>query len=154
MHREKEGRALYRHILIGLNQSAAAHRALQRAIQLAVRFDATLTAVAVTPPLPVHAAYAAAWDPEARQVLEGDQQASYAGLLERARGEAIRQDIQIETVLSSGPVLDSLFEAVRMNHIDLLVLGIPPDHEWLGWLSGSTAHELAVGAPCDILGVH
>lgn len=145
---------MYSHILIGLNQSAAAQRALRQAIRLAATFNATLTAVAVTPALPLYAAYAAALGPEARQIMEDDQQASCADLLEMARREARQHDIEIETVLSSGPVTDSLFEAVRMNHIDLLVLGIHPDHRLPGWLSSSTAHELAEGATCDILGVH
>jgi nucleotide-binding universal stress UspA family protein len=145
---------LYSHILIGLNQSAAAHRALQQAIQLAASFNATLTAVAVTPSLPLYAAYATALSPEARQIMESDQQASSADLLEMARREARQHDIEIETVLSSGSVTVSLFEAVRMNHIDLLVLGIHPDHDLPEWLSGSTAHELAERATCDVLGVH
>jgi nucleotide-binding universal stress UspA family protein len=148
------GRALYSHILVGLNQSAAAHRALQRAIGLAARFNATLTAVAVKPSLPLYAAYAAALSPEACQIMENDQQALFVDLLEMARREAIQHDIEIETVLSNGSATMSLFEAMRMNYIDLLVLGIHPDHNMPGWLSGSIAHELAEKATCDVLGVH
>jgi len=145
---------LYSHILIGLNQSPAARRALQRAIQLAAKLNATLTAVSVTPSLPAYAAYATALGPEAHQTMESDEQATFAGLLEMARSEAVRHNIEIKTALSSGSVTVSLLEAVRMNHIDLLVLGIQPDHELPGWLSGSTAHKLAEGATCDVLGVH
>ena len=145
---------MYSHILIGLNQSAAAHRALRQAIRLAATFNATLTAVAVTPSLPLYAAYATALGPEARQIMEDDQQESFAELLEMARREARQHDIEIETVLSSGPVTDSLFEAVRDKHIDLLVLGIHFDHGLTGLLSSSTAHELAEKAACDVLGVH
>ncbi len=148
------GRALYNHILIGLSQSAAAHRALQRAIRLAATFNATLTAVAVMPALPLYAAYATGLGPEAGQIMEADQHASYAELLEKARKEARQHGIEIKTVLSNGSVTVSLFEAVRMNHIDLLVLGIHPDHGLPGWLSSSTSHELAEGATCDVLGVH
>jgi len=145
---------LYSHILIGLNESAAAHRALRQAIRLASTFNATLTAVAITPSLPVFAAYATALGPEAIQIMESDQEASFANLLEMARREAREHDIEIETVLNSGSVAVSLFEAVRMNHIDLLVLGIHRDHDLPAWLSGGTAHELAEGATCDVLGVH
>ena len=145
---------MYSHILIGLNQSAAAHRALRQAIRLAATFNATLTAVAVTPSLPLYAAYATALGPEATQIMEADQQASFAGLLEMARKEARQHDIEIETVLSSGPVTDSLLEAVRTSHIDLLVLGIHPGNGLPGFLSSATAHELAERATCDVLGVH
>ncbi|HUN86645.1 MAG TPA: universal stress protein [Terracidiphilus sp.] len=145
---------MYSHILIGLNESAAALRALRQAIRLAATFNATLTAVAVTPSLPLYAAFATVLGGEARQIIEDDQQASLAGLLEIARREARQHDIEIETVLSSGPVIDSLFEAVRTNHIDLLVLGIHPGHGLPGFLSSGTAHELAEGAQCDVLGVH
>jgi nucleotide-binding universal stress UspA family protein len=150
----KRGRLLYSHILIGLNESAAAHRALRRAIGLASTFHATLTAVAIKPSLPPFAAYATVLGPEAWQIMEGDQQASFAMLLEVARREARQHDIEIETILNYGPVTVSLFEAVRMNHIDLLVLGIHRDRDLPAWLSGGTAHELAEGATCDVLGVH
>ena len=145
---------MYSHILIGLNRSAAAHRALRQAIRLAATFNATLTAVAVTPSLPLYAAYATALDPGARQIMEEDQQTSSAELLETARREALQHSIEIETIQSSGPVTDSLFEAVRAKHIDLLVLGIHLDHGLPGFLSGATAHELAEKATCDVLGVH
>ena len=145
---------MYSHILIGLNQSPAAHRALRQAIRLAATFNATLTAVAVTPSLPLYAGYATALGPEARQIMEDDQQASSAELLEMARREARQHDIEIETVLRGGPVTDSLFEAVRTNDIDLLVLGIHPGHGLPGFLSNGIAHELAEGARCDVLGVH
>jgi nucleotide-binding universal stress UspA family protein len=150
----KGARPLYSHILIGLNQSAVAQRALQQAIRLAAAFHATLTAVAVTPALPFYAAYATGMGPDARLVMEGDQQAAFAELLERARIEARQHDIEINTVLSSGSVTVSLMDAVRTNDIDLLVLGIHRDHNLPGWLSSSTAHELAEGAACDVLGVH
>ena len=145
---------MYSHILIGLNQSATARRALHQAIRLAAMFNASLTVVAVTPPLPLYAAYATALSAEARQIMESDEEASFAELLETARREALPYKIKIETVLSSGSVTGSLIETVRMNHIDLLVLGIPPNHDWPGWRSSSTAHELAESAPCDVLGVH
>jgi len=145
---------LYRHILVGLNQSAAAHRALQQAIRLAAKFNATLTVVAVTSRPPLYAAYATALSSEAPQIIESDQQASFTNLLDMARREAKLHDIEIETVLSSGSVTVSLFEEVRMNHIDLLVLGIHTEHDLPEWLSSSTAHKLAERATCDVLGVH
>jgi nucleotide-binding universal stress UspA family protein len=145
---------VYRHILVGLNRSDAAHRALRRAISLAAAFNATVTAVAVVQGPSPYTAYAAALGPEALRAMESDQQTLYGDLIEMARKEAAQHSIEIETVLSNGPVVISLFEAVRTNDIDLLVLGIHSEHSVLGWLSGSTAHELAMGATCDILGVH
>ena len=145
---------MYSNILIGLNESAEALRALRRAIHLAATFHATLTAVAVTPSLPLYAAYAAALGADTHQIMEDDQHASFAKLLEMARTEANQHDIKLETVLSSGRVTDSLLEAVRANHIDLLVFGIHPGHGIRGFLLSGTAHELAEGARCDVLGVH
>lgn len=145
---------MYSHILIGLNQSPAAHRALRQAIRLAATFNATLTAVAITPSLPLYAAYAAAFGAEARQTMEDDQQTSFAELLEMARREARQHDVELESVLGSGRVAEFLIEAVRVNHIDLLVLGIQRDHDLPECLSSSTAHELAERATCDVLGVH
>jgi nucleotide-binding universal stress UspA family protein len=145
---------LYRHILVALNQSDSAHRALRQAIRLAANFNATLTAVAVTPILAPYAAFAAALSPEALEIMETDQQALFAGLLEMARNEAAQHAVQIETILKSGSPVVSLFEAVRRNHVDLLVFGILPDQNVLERLLGSTGHKLAQGAKCDVLGVH
>jgi nucleotide-binding universal stress UspA family protein len=86
--------------------------------------------------------------------MEDDQHASAMELLEMARTEAKRYDITIETVLSSGRVTDSILEAVRTNHIDLLVFGIHAGHGLPAFLWSGTAHELAEGARCDVLGVH
>ena len=86
-------------------------------------------------------------------MMKRDDQDSLAGLLESAQREAARHDIEIETILSDGPVVATLVEAVQRNHIDLLVLGIHPEQGLLRWLTVSTAHELAQKAACDLLGV-
>jgi nucleotide-binding universal stress UspA family protein len=145
---------LYQHILIGLDKSDSAHRALLRAIDLAVQFDATLTAMTVVPAPPPYAAYAAALSSEALKMIKDDEQNSLVQLFQSAQREAARHALKIGTILSGGPVVVSLIEAVRKRHIDLLVLGIHPEQGLLGWLTASTAHELALRATCDILGVH
>jgi nucleotide-binding universal stress UspA family protein len=152
--RQKGGSVLYRHILIGLNESNSARRALLRAVDLAAEFHATLTAMTVVQALPPYAAYAAASSSEALQMMKGDAQHALVQLLESSQREAARHDIEIKTILSDGPVVATLIKAVRENHIDLLVLGIHPEQGLLGWLNASTAHELAQKAACDILGVH
>jgi len=144
---------MYRNILIGLNQSDSAHRALLRAIDLAAEFNATLTAITVVQALPPYASYAAASSSEALQMLKRDEQDSLVGLLESARREAARYDIKIRTILIDGPVVATVLEAVRQNQIDLLVLGIHPEQGLWRWLTASTAHELAQKATCDLLGV-
>jgi nucleotide-binding universal stress UspA family protein len=144
---------MYRNILIGLNHSDSARRALLRAIDLAAEFNATLTAITVVQALPPYAAYAAVSSSEALQMMKRDEQDSLTGLLENAQREAARHDIEIKAILSGGPVVATVVEAVRRNDIDLLVLGIHPEQGLLGWLTASTAHELAQKATCDLLGV-
>jgi nucleotide-binding universal stress UspA family protein len=90
----------------------------------------------------------------ALQMMKEDEQNSFIELFQYAQREAAQHAITIKTILSGGPVIASLVEAVRKNHIDLLVLGIHPEQGLLGWLTASTAHELAQKAACDILGVH
>jgi nucleotide-binding universal stress UspA family protein len=125
-----------------------------RAIDLAAQFQATLTAMAIVPAPPPHTAYAAALSSEALQVIKSDVRDSFSELLQRARREAAQHAIEIDTVLSDGPVVVSLIEALRKKHIDLLVLGIHPEQALARWLTSSTAHELAEKAECDVLGVH
>jgi nucleotide-binding universal stress UspA family protein len=144
---------MYRNILIGLNESDSARRALFRAVELAVEFKANLTTITVVETLPAYAAYAAASSSEALQMMKGDEQDSSVGLLKDARKEAASHGIEMKAILSGGPVVASLVDAVRKSHIDLLVLGIHPEQGLSGWLNASTAHELAQKARCDILGV-
>lgn len=87
-------------------------------------------------------------------MTQSDQEELLVELLEMARREATKHAIEIDTVLISGSGVVSLLDAVRTNHVDLLVLGIHPDQGLLGWLSGGTTHRLAQGVPCDVLGVH
>lgn len=145
---------MYRHILVGLNQSGVAHRALGRAIELATRFGADLTALTVVPALPPQTAYAAGLGSEALRTLKDDEQSFFIELLEMARREAAQHRIKINTALSDGSVVVSLIEAVQKNQVDLLVLGIHHEHGLLGFLSDNTTHKLAQRATCDILGVH
>lgn len=114
---------------------------------------ATLTAITVTPDPPPYAGYATAVSGDALQMMTGDEQHSLVQLLEGAQRETAQHAIRIETILSGGPTVGSLVEAARKNHIDLLVLGIHPEQGLLGWLTVSTAHELAQKAACDILAV-
>jgi nucleotide-binding universal stress UspA family protein len=74
-------------------------------------------------------------------------------LFQDAQREAAHHDIKIKTILSEGPVVASLVEALQKHYIDLLVLGIHPVRGLLGGLIASTTHELALRAACDILGV-
>lgn len=74
--------------------------------------------------------------------------------VEIARGEASLYNISMEKVLTSGSVAGAPMEAVRINHIDLLLVGRHPGHELPDWLSNSKAHELAERVPCDVPGVH
>jgi nucleotide-binding universal stress UspA family protein len=85
--------------------------------------------------------------------MKGDEQDSLVQLLETAQREGAQHAMEVKTILSDGPVVVSLVEAVRKNQIDLLVLGIHPEQGLLGWLTASTAHELAQKAACDVLGV-
>lgn len=144
---------MYQHILIGLNQSESAQRALLSGISLASRLNATVIAMGVVPPLPAYEVFAGALSPEAPQVIRSDEHESFVQLLEIAHRTGSQYSVQVDTIVTDGPVVDSLVEAVRKHQIDLLVLGIHPEQGLLGWLTASTAHELAQKAVCDVLAV-
>ncbi|RZU43649.1 universal stress protein [Edaphobacter modestus] len=145
---------MYKNVLIAINDSPAAERALHRAIALAEIDNGDLFVVSIDEGLPVFESIVWAVSDNLAKILEEDRMNLYRHLLDDAQKQAQSHSIHLHSTLAEGKPADSILEAVQQVHADLLVLGISPHFGIGGLILGSTAMELARRARCDVLGVH
>ena len=145
---------MYKNVLIALNDSPAAERALHRAIALAEIDNGDLFVVSIDEGLPVFESIVWAVSDNLAKILEEDRKNLYRHLLDDAQKQAQSRSIHLHSTLAEGRPANSILEAVHQVHADLLVVGITPHFGLGGVIFGSTAIELARQARCDVLGVH
>ncbi len=133
-------KTMFRHILVGLDGSDAAQRALQRAIELAKHDGGELTALSVEERLP---AYAASVGEVAETKREMD--AYFQKIQDAARQAAQEQKVALRTLIAAGHAVDTLVRYAREGGFDLIVLGSGRRG------MGSAADRVAEQAPCSVL---
>jgi nucleotide-binding universal stress UspA family protein len=144
---------MFKKIAVAYNGSPEAARALAQAIRLAKALGAELGAITVVEDLPAYAAYAMAADPGVAAVLLQDQQEHYARLHGEATETARKQGVELKTHLLQGEPCESIANFLAETRCDLLIIGL---HQHMFQISRlwSTVYELALNAPCSVLGVH
>ena len=144
---------MFRKITVAYSGSPEAARALAQAIHLARALGAELCAITVQQDLPPYTAYAAAADSSLSRALIEDQQVHCARLHSEARETALREGVTLETHLLEHDSIDAIVNFLLDNKTDLLVIGL---HHHASRLSRlwSTVYEVALDAPCSVLGVH
>ncbi|MDC9823302.1 universal stress protein [Devosia sp. ZB163] len=118
---------MYRRILVAIDGSDVAARALQHGLALAGVLGSTVTIVHVagmtSPPIDVHAAAAGARLPRLSVVPE-DMQASSNRLLERAKEVAATAGIEAKTLLVEyRRPAEGIVEAAILESAELIVMG-------------------------------
>jgi len=144
---------MFRTIAVAYNQSPEAEHALLCAIRLAKSLGAELSTITVAAELPAYAAFAAATGPSLSRVLANDRDKFYEVLEEKARASARPHGVEIQCHVVEGREVEAIVNFLRMQKIDLLVIGLHQRNLYLARL-WSTVYELAQEAPCSVLGVH
>jgi nucleotide-binding universal stress UspA family protein len=147
---------MYKNVLIALNDSEAAERALHRAIAMAEieKGDLFVVVVNETRPILEFIIWAVSGNFFKKLELEDDQKDLSRRLLDDAQKQAQGHSIHLHSSLAEGKPVNSILEAVQQVQADLLVFGITPHFGLGGVIFGSTAIELVRQARCDVLGVH
>lgn len=145
---------MYKNVLIALDDSQPAKRALHRAIALAEIEKGDLFVVVVNEGLPAFTSIVWAVSGNFAKILENDRENLNQRLLDDAEKQAESHSVHLHSTLAEGRPANSILEAVQQVHADLLVFGIHPHFGIGGVIFGSTAIELARQARCDVLGVH
>jgi nucleotide-binding universal stress UspA family protein len=145
---------MYKNVLIALNDSQAAERALHRAIAMAAIEKGDLFVVVVNDGVPIFDSIVWAVSGNYFKELEDDQRDLSRRLLDDAQKQAQGHSIHLHSTLAEGKPVNSILEAVHQVQADLLVFGITPHFGLGSVIFGSTAIELVRQARCDVLGVH
>jgi nucleotide-binding universal stress UspA family protein len=144
---------MFKKIAVGYNGSPEAARALSQAIHLAKALEADLDAITVIEDLPPYTAYATAADSSLAMMLLEDRKEHCARLHDHASETALKQGVELKTHLLEGEPCQSIARFLAQTKSDLLVIGL---HRHTSHISRlwSTVYELALDAPCSVLGVH
>jgi nucleotide-binding universal stress UspA family protein len=144
---------MFHRIVVALNESQEADRALAAAIHLAKTLNAELHAVTVAAGLPAYTAFAEAADSSLSMVLREDRAKSYEALAGRVDSLARGNGVEIHNHLLAGDEVDTIADFLRAQKADLLVVGLHQRDFYIARL-WSTVYALALESPCSVLGVH
>jgi len=144
---------MFKKIAVAYNGSPEARRALAQAIDLAKALGAELHAITVLEDLPPYAAFAAAADSTLAVTLIEDAQDQCKLLHSEARQGALGKGVELHTHLLEGDPCESIVRFLMDTKTDLVVIGLHRNTSHISRL-WSTVYELALDAPCSVLGVH
>jgi nucleotide-binding universal stress UspA family protein len=140
---------MFRNILVAIDPSPSASRALQHAVELAEALKARLTVMAVVPPVPV-AAYGAPVDVGA--LKRGSEHATEQVLHHAI--ESIPDTVVVEHVLKHGDPSEEIFDRIREAGHDLVVIGSRGRGRVRANLLGSVGADLLYHSTIPMLIVH
>jgi nucleotide-binding universal stress UspA family protein len=135
----------FTHVLVPIDGSEGAQKALDCALSLAVSVGADVTTLAVEGKLPAYAASLGEVDEVKREKDE-----FFAGVLEQARAEAQERGVSLRTELVPGHAAEVITHYARAHGCDLIVIG-HRGHFLGDYLLGSTADRVAHNAHCPVM---
>jgi nucleotide-binding universal stress UspA family protein len=142
---------MFHNILVAVDGSAHADRALAQAIDLAQSERARLTlmtAVVAPPPMVYFGASA-----EAVSRLNGYAQTEAEAVLSRAR-DRVPDDVSVTTILSCDPIETALIRQAEKGNHDLVVMGSRGRGAMRSALLGSASHYVLHHCAVPVLIVH
>jgi nucleotide-binding universal stress UspA family protein len=139
---------MYTSIVVGIDGSPTAEKALDRAIQLARASGARLHVVSAYEP--AHAHVSGAPSGEGYQVSESFKADS---VLERALDRTGADGLSIEQHAPKGDPADGLIDVATQTSSDLIVIG-SVGMQGPKRIFGSVPNSVSHRAPCDVLIVH
>ena len=140
---------MFHRILVAVDGSAHADRALAEAIDLARAERAQLTIFAAVPRPTPFVGVAGISPTQFADELEAD----FGGIL-RTAADTVPDGIGVQTMLGHGPIRETLLEQVQTGRFDLLVMGSRGRGALRSALLGSVSHHLLNHSPIAVLIVH
>jgi nucleotide-binding universal stress UspA family protein len=144
---------MFQKIVVAYNESPVARRALVSGIELAKRLNAQIHIATIMADIPAYTAYAVAADPSLPNILNEDRRAFYQTLQLDVTTLAESNGLSVSSHMLEGRNVDSLVHFLREQKFDLLVIGLHQHDFYIARL-WSKVYELALEAPCSVLGVH
>ena len=132
-------------ILVGLDGSQNAFKALDEGIRLALFYKAELHTISVEtiPRFPETIG-----EVEEEKAFEDSK---YKGIIEKAKDLADKQNCPIESHIFVGHEVKTIIDFIKENKIDLLLIGFVGVSAIYERVMGSTSASLVRMAPCSVL---
>jgi nucleotide-binding universal stress UspA family protein len=135
----------FKRILVAIDGSQGANRALATALDLTRLTGAQLTALAIEGPLPAYAATIGEVDEVKRQ-----KDRFFDGVAQDARERAEATGVAIDVEVRAGHAAEVITSYAREHDADLVVLG-HKGHFLQDYVLGSTADRVAHHAHCPVM---
>lgn len=136
----------YRKILVPLDGSELAERALLPAISLAQAMEAKIILLRIVPPL-IRDIHAERYRKLALDICK-DQARDY---LRSTHATLVDTGVEISEKIKVGPVAESILACVQENRVDLIVMSSHGRSGISRWIHGSVAEKVLRHAPCATL---
>jgi len=136
---------LFEKILVPLDGSEHSIRALKNAIQIAKKFDGSITLI--------HVYTVSPFVITPTQVYKYVQAIQELGnsILEEGKNLVKAEGVQVKTLLKEGHTVEKILETVTKENINLVVLGSRGLSKLKGILMGSVSEGVTKNAPCPVL---
>ena len=144
---------MFRRLLVALDASSHAQRALAEAIDLAATNNATLTIITVVPGTPAWSLSGAAGAPISFHDVDQQVEVAHRDLLDAAV-ETVPRDVPVRTILRHGPAGAAILDEAAAHDHDLIVMGSRCRGELRSLLLGSVSHEVVHASSIPVLVVH
>lgn len=144
---------MFRRILVALDASPHAQRALGEAIDLAATNNATLTIITVVPDPPAWSLFGAAEAPISLREVDQGVEDTYRALLDAAV-DRVPRELPVRTILKHGPAGSAILGEAGTHGHDLIVMGSRCRGELRSLLLGSVSHDVVHASPIPVLVVH
>jgi nucleotide-binding universal stress UspA family protein len=143
---------MYKKIVVALDESKEAKRALGTAIELAKSLGSDLCIVTVIEPLPAYAAFMDSELPGARKMLLEERNAFYTHLQKDASKQASAAGVPVQAQVVEGQEVQAIADRISAFGADLLIIG-RRHHSGFSGVWGGTVHTVAERVCCSILAV-
>ena len=147
---------MFNRILVALDGSEHAERALREAADLAKLAKAQLTVMTVVPdpsPWLLGSGWGGYVPPVTLDELTREAEAQYRAMLDAAVA-ALPEGLNTETVLVHGAPVTAILQQIDAGDHDLVVLGSRGRGEVKSLLLGSVSHDVLQASPVPVLAVH
>ena len=148
---------MFERILVAVDGSEHAERALAEAVDLAKVADAELTVMTVVPDVAAWVfvgGYGALVPPVSLDELNQQSKKEHERMLEESVASANDNGLSVEKVVRQGFPASAILAQAEEGHHDLIVMGSRGRGELRSLLLGSVSHHVLQTSPVPVLVVH